>query len=286
MLNTIILYQHLFEFCFIFGGMITLLKIEAAFTQKTKENKFIRQRTNISLAFFALGCSFFLARYVDGIVGQLIKFIPVQILILSQKESQITFLNVLLSIIALDFFQYCVHRASHKIPLLWRFHAVHHSDSILDVTTAYRHHPFELVFITFLFVPVFLCLFFIFHLPLLATVIFSGLNIFISLTSHSNIRLPQNIDSFLRFWLVTPSFHRVHHMRNRKYTDSNYGAIFPWFDYLFHTATKIKHVEISSQEIGLGISRSQALNKIYPLLIFPFQFRYWVKKAKKKTKSS
>ncbi len=138
-------------------------------------------------------------------------------------------LEVGLILLLFDLWMYVWHRANHRIPFLWRFHRVHHSDPEMDVTTGIRFHPGEMVLSTVARMVV---------IPLLGMslwhlVIYEALLLPVILFHHSNVRLPRWMDYGLLPFVVTPAMHRVHHSRWQPETDSNYGSILPWWDRLF-----------------------------------------------------
>ena len=177
--------------------------------------------------------------------------------------------KVLIAISTLEFIGYTFHRALHRFPWLWRIHAIHHSDTELDFTTVYRSHPLELVIIVPITVPVIVLLGF----PLAAVIIYQLLRTVISIVAHSNIYIPDLIDRILRCFIVTPDFHRMHHSSDRQFTDSNFGAAFPWYDYLFGTASKQAFDAHPTMEIGLSYFRDPIDSRIDRLLLMPFSWR-------------
>ena len=138
---------------------------------------------------------------------------------------------IALGIFLLDFLCTLKHRLFHEVPLLWRVHALHHSDLDCDVSTSLRHHPLDYLIdglISLLIViavgasPVTLL---IFYLIVLAH----------NSLRHANIYISENIDQVLRLFVVTPDFHRTHHSCVEEETNSNYGLIFPWWDWMMRT---------------------------------------------------
>lgn len=152
--------------------------------------------------------------------------------------------EALLAFVILDFAVWLQHVAMHRIPLLWRLHAVHHSDRDLDATTALRFHPFELIVSTFyksalvalLGVPVLVAL--AFEVWLNANALFN----------HSNIKLPPRADMLIRQVLVTPDMHLVHHSVIRGSQQQNYGFALTIWDRIFGTYA----ADRSDQLIGLS----------------------------------
>ncbi len=134
-------------------------------------------------------------------------------------------------ILLFDLWMYVWHRANHRIPFLWRFHRMHHSDPEMDVSTGLRFHPGEMLLSAGARMAV---------LPLLGMslwhlVIYEALLLPVILFHHSNVGLPRWLDYGLLAVVVTPAMHRVHHSRWQPETDSNYGSVFPWWDRLFRS---------------------------------------------------
>ncbi len=133
-----------------------------------------------------------------------------------------------LALVAFDGWMYLWHRANHVVPLLWRFHRLHHSDPAMDATTTVRFHPGELAISTLLRLAVLPVLGLrIEHLLVYEVVLFP-----VILFHHSNVRFPEKIDRVVRTVLVTPAMHRVHHSKRQIETDSNYGSVLSIWDRL------------------------------------------------------
>jgi sterol desaturase/sphingolipid hydroxylase (fatty acid hydroxylase superfamily) len=140
-------------------------------------------------------------------------------------------LEVVLAILILDLAIWAQHLVTHKVPILWRFHRVHHADRDFDVTTALRFHPVEIlasmmlkIGLVYLLGPAALAV-------LLFEIILNGTAMF----NHSNLRLPLWLDRAVRLILVTPDMHRVHHSIHRHEHDSNYGFALSVWDRIFRT---------------------------------------------------
>jgi sterol desaturase/sphingolipid hydroxylase (fatty acid hydroxylase superfamily) len=138
-------------------------------------------------------------------------------------------LALLFGVLVLDLAIYLQHVMFHAVPALWRLHRVHHADLDFDVTTGVRFHPLEIVLSMLIKFGVIAAL----GVPALAVLIFEVLLNATSMFSHSNIRLPPALDRRLRWLLVTPDMHRVHHSVARHETNSNFGFNLPWWDRLF-----------------------------------------------------
>ena len=138
---------------------------------------------------------------------------------------------VVVSVIAMDFIIYLQHVMVHAVPMLWRFHRVHHADPDFDVTTGARFHPIEIILsmlIKFATIAVL-------GPPVLAVVIFEVLLNATAMFNHSNVRLNITLDKILRLFVVTPDMHRVHHSVEDDEANSNFGFNLPWWDRLFGT---------------------------------------------------
>lgn len=135
---------------------------------------------------------------------------------------------LLIDLIVLDFWIYLWHRASHQVPFLWRFHEVHHLDAFLDVTSAVRFHFGEVIMSALARAVIVIVL----DIPLLSVLIFDSLVLLAAAFQHSNIALPAKVEAGLRWVIVTPSHHWVHHHKVRTDTDSNYGTVLTLWDRL------------------------------------------------------
>jgi sterol desaturase/sphingolipid hydroxylase (fatty acid hydroxylase superfamily) len=174
--------------------------------------------------------------------------------------------TLLIAILVFEFISYWFHRALHAVPLLWRMHAVHHSDTELDFTTTYRNHPLELYINAPLTIPVILLLGF----PVAVVTAYQLLKTSISVIAHSNIRLPENVDRIVRRLIITPDYHRLHHCSDRQFTDCNFCAAFPLYDYLFGTAKTRPYEDHETMELGLKEFRSPLDSRLDSLLLMPF----------------
>ncbi len=140
-------------------------------------------------------------------------------------------LAVVVSVLAFDLAIWAQHLITHKIPLLWRFHRVHHADRDIDVTTAIRFHPVEIAFSMLLKI----ALVYLLGPPALGIILFEIILNGTAMFNHANIRLPLWLDAILRRVLVTPDMHRVHHSDLRAEHDSNYGFALSIWDRMFGT---------------------------------------------------
>ena len=166
-----------------------------------------------------------------------------------------------LDILLLDLWLYGWHRMTHTIPALWRFHEVHHLDEQLDVTTALRFHTGEVILSAMFRSLLIIALAF----PMSSVLLFEACILLASFFHHSNIALPSWCDKMLRYVIVTPSIHWVHHHTDPSSTNSNYATIFSIWDRLFHTSSKV--IRHAGLPLGIEGMRDQSWKQ---LLLRPF----------------
>ena len=139
-------------------------------------------------------------------------------------------IELLTGVLLMDVWTWFWHRTCHQLPFLWRFHRVHHSDPDMDVTTAFRFHPGELLLSAFARLPV-ICL-----LGLAAWHLLVYETLLLAASQFHHAALPAGRwDEFLRRWIVTPAIHRIHHARELPFTNSNYSSLLSCWDKLFGT---------------------------------------------------
>jgi len=170
------------------------------------------------------------------------------------------------SVIILDFVIYLQHVLFHAAPLLWRLHRMHHADIDIDVTTGIRFHPFEMAFSMCIKLGVVMVL----GVPALAVLIFEVLLNATSMFNHANVRIPLRLDNMLRWLLVTPDMHRVHHSWHPEETNSNFGFNLPWWDRLFRTYRDQPRDGHQGMTIGLVEFRDPGWERLDRMLIQPF----------------
>ncbi|QTD57014.1 sterol desaturase family protein [Parasphingorhabdus cellanae] len=175
-------------------------------------------------------------------------------------------IEVIIAFLLLDMLIYAQHIAFHRIPILWRFHKVHHADRDLDVTSGARFHPGEAVFSM-----AYKLLFIVLIGPAaFAVFLFEVLLNAASMFNHANIRLPLGFDRLLRLFIVTPDMHRVHHSIIEREANSNYSFFLTIWDRMF--GTYIAQPEKGHNGMTIGLSEYQdnkPANLIWSLII-PF----------------
>lgn len=175
-------------------------------------------------------------------------------------------LGMIISLVVFDFALYIQHVLQHRTPLLWYLHRVHHIDQDVDVTTAFRLHPFEVALAAFIRISAVLML----GAPALAVMIFEVLLNACTMFNHGNISIPRIFDRWLRWIIVTPDMHRVHHSVYRDELDSNYGFILPWWDRLFHTYRPQPRDGHTRMHVGLSEFSGKITVNFMWLLFNPF----------------
>ncbi|OUL61226.1 sterol desaturase family protein [Flavobacterium sp. AJR] len=160
---------------------------------------------------------------------------------------------------------YLAHFTEHKVKFLWRFHLIHHTDTWIDTTSGNRHHPGESI-IRFIFTTFGVL---IVGSPMWMVFLYQTLSVISTQFTHANISLPDKVDSFLSYFIVSPNMHKVHHHYILPYTDSNYGNIFSIWDRLFGT-----FMTLPKEKIIYGIDthmNPNEHNNLKNLLQIPFQ---------------
>jgi len=175
--------------------------------------------------------------------------------------------QILLTLLFLDLWRYWEHRLYHRLPLLWRLHLVHHSDTQIDVTTTERHHPLESILGTAVMMALILAL----GLPAAGIGLYILAATVVSFYSHANLRLPETLDRLLRQVIVTPPVHAVHHSDLRTETDSNYGTVLTLWDRLF--GSYVDPAEASIPHFGLEYFHRAPDTGLGRALQQPFLFR-------------
>ncbi len=150
-----------------------------------------------------------------------------------------------LSFLIIDLYMYFWHRSVHRLPLAWRFHRLHHTDRSMNVSTAYRFHPIEIISSS---IPKLLLIWllgissdFVLIYELVFTVVVA--------LHHSNLAIPGVIDRLLSWIIITPNLHRIHHSQVVAETNSNYGSVLNWWDRIFRT--KNDRIDVINIQLGL-----------------------------------
>jgi sterol desaturase/sphingolipid hydroxylase (fatty acid hydroxylase superfamily) len=140
-------------------------------------------------------------------------------------------LEGLIAVLFLDLAIWCQHLITHRVPLFWRFHRVHHADRDMDVTTALRFHPVEIAASMLLKIG----LIYLIGPSAISVLVFEVLLNGTALFTHANLRIPPVLSRVLGWFIVTPDMHRIHHSVQRSDHDRNFGFALSLWDRLFGT---------------------------------------------------
>ena len=172
--------------------------------------------------------------------------------------------SLVLALLGLDLATWLGHVGLHKVPLLWRVHCVHHSDPVVDVTTSLRQHPIE----TGIRYGVLAAAALLLGVGPAAFAIYRSVSAGVALLEHANLRVPPRVDDALS-WVVTfPGMHKLHHSRDPRFTDTNYGNVVSWWDRLFATFTPARLS--GGVRYGLEGGDDASLHSACRLLALPF----------------
>ena len=171
------------------------------------------------------------------------------------------------ALVALDFAIYWQHRAFHSSALLWRIHRVHHTDIGFDASLGLRFHPFEILLSTLFKLGVIVAL----GIAPVAVVVYELVLLCMSLFTHADVALPRRLDAVLRWLIVTPDWHRVHHSIHRAETNSNYGNWLSVWDRIFGTYITQPRDGHQGMHIGLPTYREPRQQTLIAVLSLPLR---------------
>jgi sterol desaturase/sphingolipid hydroxylase (fatty acid hydroxylase superfamily) len=174
---------------------------------------------------------------------------------------------VVVCFIALDLAIYLQHVLFHAVPALWRMHRMHHADLAFDVTTGVRFHPIEILLSMLIKLAAVAAL----GAPALAVLMFEVLLNATSMFNHGNVRVPERLDALLRWIVVTPDMHRVHHSVEVPETNSNFGFNLPWWDRMFGTYLPQPKAGHDAIRIGIEQFRDRSELRLDRMLLQPFR---------------
>jgi sterol desaturase/sphingolipid hydroxylase (fatty acid hydroxylase superfamily) len=174
---------------------------------------------------------------------------------------------LLISVIALDLAVYLQHVMFHAVPTLWRVHRMHHSDLDFDVSTGARFHPIEIILSMVIKLGVVAAL----GASAVGVLIFEVLLNATSMFNHGNLRISPKLDRYLRWFVVTPDMHRVHHSILVQETNSNFGFNVPWWDWLLGTYRAQPASGHEAMTIGIEQFRDARELRLDRMLLQPFR---------------
>ena len=172
------------------------------------------------------------------------------------------------AVIAMDFVIWLQHVMVHAIPALWRLHRVHHADLDYDLTTGARFHPIEIILSMLIKFATIMVL----GPPVVAVILFEVILNGMAMFNHGNVRLPLALDRVLRWLIVTPDMHRVHHSVEDDETNSNFGFNLSGWDRLFGTYRDQPRAGHDGMTIGIrGYRRTSEVSWLPGMLALPFR---------------
>ncbi len=210
-----------------------------------------------------------------ALVWLLVPLLPVALAVIAESRGwgllnlvELPFwLEVVLAVVVLDLAIYLQHVMFHAVPALWRLHRMHHADLDFDVTTGTRFHPVEIL----VSVAIKMAAVALLGPPAVAVLVFEVLLNGTSMFNHGNVRLPAWLDRMLRWIVVTPDMHRVHHSDIPAETDSNFGFNLPWWDRLFGTYRAQPRLGHEGMTIGLSVFRRREDLHLHRMLLQPLR---------------
>jgi len=242
-------------FFWILEGLIPLYSFNYKKTKHAITNLFFTLTTAVigfGLAFILLKSTIFVTQNKIGVIHLFDISLSVQ---------------VILSLLILDLIgAYLVHFIEHKVPWMWKFHLVHHSDMNVDVTTGLRHHPGETVFrISFTILGVYVS-----GASIGMVMLYQSLSVLFAHLTHANINIPKKIDNMISLFFVTPHMHKIHHHYKQPLTDSNYGNIFSIWDRLFGTYVNVKNQKSIVYGVDTMMDKTKT-RSLKSLFLIPFK---------------
>lgn len=247
------------------GAFIIFAGLEAAFPRRQRAHLRIRRWPgNIGISFIA---QLFVRLLVPVSAIAIAAYAATNNSGLLNQIELPRWVEVVAGVLLLDLVIYAQHVVFHAVPILWRCHRMHHSDTDIDTSTAIRFHPLEIVMSAFLK----LAAVYLLGVSAFAVLLFEILLNASAMFNHSNLRIPVAIDQVLRLFIVTPDMHRVHHSVIPKETNSNFGFNFPWWDRLFRTYQAQPVDGHTEMRIGLEEFRDARELRLDRLLTQPFR---------------
>ena len=226
-------------------------------------DKWLRWRRNFSLITLSSIISFIILPFTAVSTAWLAQSQQIGLFYWLNLPTELSFL---LAILLLDLFIYAQHVAFHHLPFFWRFHQVHHMDQDIDVSTGIRFHPVEILFSICLKAAAILCL----GAPVMAVIVFELVLNVMALFSHSNLALSAKLDKYLRWLLVTPDMHRVHHSSIQQEEQSNFGFNIACWDRLFRTYQAQPKLGHQAMDIGIPEFHDPKKARLWDSLLTPF----------------
>ncbi len=256
-----------------FLTLILIFTIETFFPYfKRRKNRLIHGSNNIMLSIFN---GFLYVAVFSGLTLKVMQFAGSRNTGLVYNISLPEPIKIIIVFLLFDLWMYLWHLINHRISILWLFHRVHHTDREMDVTTANRFHPIEIILSSLIRLVVIILI----GMNFSQFVLYETVLIIIIMFHHSNIALPEKYDCVIRSVIVTPNMHRVHHSEEWQETNSNFSSIFSFWDRIGRTFKKRKNT--LTIKYGLKILKEKKWQNLPGMLITPFKnfsFRIFILK--------
>jgi sterol desaturase/sphingolipid hydroxylase (fatty acid hydroxylase superfamily) len=176
-------------------------------------------------------------------------------------------LGFVVAFLLLDLLQYAMHRCQHAVPFLWRFHAMHHSDPDVDVTTSVRHHPIEYLIAAGFYWLAVLAL----GIPGIVVLSHSLAMFAMAAVTHGNLRLPEGLQRLLQPVVITLDLHLVHHSVSYEEANANFGAVLSVWDQLFGTFVRLPRAQQDRIVFGVRELPRRDCLKLSAMLLTPWR---------------
>lgn len=246
---------------------LLLMPLEKFFPRIAEHYPLRRRATSILLiALLGLAVSLAVQFWLQN--GAIAAFLKLRLFALS-KAAMPDWLMVIAAFLLLDLASWLSHWLSHRFQLLWRLHAVHHADEHVTALSGLLHHPLETLFVWIFMLMVAV----ITGVPVLVFFAYGATVALHAAISHADIAVPQKLDKALRWVIVTPDVHRIHHSQNMREGNSNFGTLFTIWDRLFGTYIDKPAQAPEALSMGLPASERPRDFSAFSLLMLPFRRR-------------
>jgi sterol desaturase/sphingolipid hydroxylase (fatty acid hydroxylase superfamily) len=255
--------DELYSAVFLFS-LVTLLGWEYFWPRRSADGE-LAPRWKVNFSFF----------FINIALRLLITSMTVVALAMVVAERGIGLFNIVqvpfllacvLGVLLMDLANYLQHLLLHKLPLLWRVHRMHHADIACDVTTVFRFHPLEMIVGTLTDVLVIS----LFGVPPVAVLLYTLARQLLSAAAHGNIYILPRLEAAMRWLVVTPEVHRIHHSQIIAEQNSNFSGGLLWWDYLFGTYLAQPAAGQLEMHIGLADYPPRTSNSVLRMLFDPF----------------
>lgn len=230
-----------------------------------KDNNAVKHRAKAILSIEALNLMLSLLLSAAVLVPLVFLLAPLQLFSFSNIKLPQP-MSFMISFLFLDCINYLQHRLHHKIPFLWRLHRLHHSDRHMDALTTLLHHPLEIM-TGFLFT---VSLAVIFDIPVIVMITYALISGLHSSFTHFRQLVPVHIEKYLKYALITPNFHRIHHSIDVKEGNSNFGGVFIFWDMLLSTLCLKNDADLMNMKLGVDSKQHSDKVELFSFIKNPF----------------